>query len=195
MKKNSLLALVLSALVIATVFAAPPQRSKKSGGAAPSATASPAQPAAEVRVLDLAGLKKLLQREANENNSRPLLINFWATWCDPCREEFPDLVKIDNEYRGRGLEFVTISLDELTDIKTAVPRFLSEMRAGMLTYLLDVKDPQDAINVIDPKWGGALPATFLYDTNGLIIYKHWGRLDAAELRQALNSALKSETKN
>src|SRR5207253_5327917 len=76
----------------------------------------------DVRVIDLDGLKKLLQRDPKD--SRPLLINFWATWCDPCREEFPDLVKIDADYRPKSLNFVAISLDDVTDIKTAVPQFL-----------------------------------------------------------------------
>ena len=41
---------------------------------------------------------------------KPLLINFWATWCVPCVEEFPDLVKIDKEYKGK-IDFITVSLD------------------------------------------------------------------------------------
>ena len=188
MKKNSLLALLLSAMTIATVFATPPQSASKSGGAAAASVSAPAAP--DVREINVEGLKKLLQRETAEPPARPLLVNFWATWCEPCREEFPDLVKIDTEFRGRGLEFITISLDELTDIKTAVPKFLTEMRAGMPTYLLNVQDPQDAINVVDPKWGGALPATFLYDSKGQLVYKHLGPINKDELRTAIQTAIK-----
>ena len=57
-------------------------------------------PTSDIKVIDLDGLKKLLQRDPNDK--RPLLINFWATWCDPCREEFPDLVKLDDDYRTRA---------------------------------------------------------------------------------------------
>src|SRR3979490_3409939 len=92
------------------------------GVAAPArATAKIAVQPVDVREIDLDGLKKLLQRDPKD--TRPLLINFWATWCDSCREEFPDLVKIDNDYRDK-LNFVSISLDEVTEIKTAVPAFL-----------------------------------------------------------------------
>src|SRR5436309_14420814 len=73
---------------------------------------------ADVREINLDGLKKLLQRDPKD--TRPLLINFWATWCDPCREEFPDLVKLDVDYSSKNLNFVAISLDDVTDIKTAV---------------------------------------------------------------------------
>ncbi|MFN2532135.1 MAG: redoxin domain-containing protein [Pyrinomonadaceae bacterium] len=138
-----------------------------------------------VTELTVDSLKALLKR----NSSRPLLINFWATWCDPCRDEFPDLVKVDALYRSRNLDFVTISLDDLKDIKTEVPKFLQQMNATMPAYLLNVSDPQLAINAVDPTWGGAMPATFLYDAKGVIIYKHFGRVDAADLRSAIDKIL------
>src|ERR687884_723345 len=122
MKSRTFAALFLSVIIIASAIAAP-QVSKKSGGAAKTATAAPATAVAEVRVLDLNGLRKLLQRDA-ATETRPLLINFWATWCDPCREEFPDLVKIDTEFRSKGLDFIAISLDDPPDVKTKVPAFL-----------------------------------------------------------------------
>src|ERR1700682_6042679 len=93
----------------------------------------------DVREIDLEGLKKILQRDPKD--TRPLLINFWATWCDGCREEFPDLVKIDNDYRDK-VNFVSITLDEVTDIKTTVPAFLKAMKAQMSVVLLNVKDPE-----------------------------------------------------
>jgi thiol-disulfide isomerase/thioredoxin len=73
----------------------------------PSPAGSNPSTAGQPRVtqIDDAKLNQLLKP-----NGKPLLVNFWATWCGPCREEFPDLVKIDQEYRGR-IDFVTISLD------------------------------------------------------------------------------------
>src|SRR5215510_3305954 len=92
-----------------TTFAAPAQKQK----------GRPAKPQKPVVVapIDTDALKKIL----TDLRDRPLLINFWATWCDPCRDEFPDLVKIDSEYRPKSLEFVTVSLDDMGEIKTSVP--------------------------------------------------------------------------
>jgi thiol-disulfide isomerase/thioredoxin len=138
-----------------------------------------------VREIDLEGLKKLLQRDGSQ--ARPLLVNFWATWCDPCREEFPDLVQIDKDFKTRGLEFVTVSLDDPSEIKTAVPQFLRQMRSTMPAYLLNVPDPEPAIKFIDEAWSGGLPATYLYDAQGQVVFKHMGRVKPAELRKAIET--------
>ena len=140
-----------------------------------------------VREVDLEGLKKLIKRDPK--NARPLLVNYWATWCDPCRDEFPDLVKVDQDYRAKGLDFIAISLDDFADIKTAVPDFLREMHANMPVFLLNVSDPEPAINWVDKQWGGALPATFLYDAQGNVAFKHFGRVKTPELRAALDKVM------
>jgi thiol-disulfide isomerase/thioredoxin len=139
------------------------------------------KPATEVRAVNAEEMQALLKR----NGKRPLLVNYWATWCDPCRDEFPDLVKIDRDYRAKGLDFIAITLDDLVDIKTAVPKFLLAMNAKMPVYLLNVADPEPAINMVDSNWSGALPATFLYDNTGKVVYKHFGRVNPGELRAAI----------
>ena len=140
-----------------------------------------------VRELDLDGLKKLLQRDPAEGrDARPLLVNFWATWCEPCREEFPDLVRINKDYGARGLDFITVSLDDPSEINTKVPEFLREMRAPMPAYLLNTIDPEIVIKAVDAQWGGGLPATFLYDASGRMVFKHTGRVKAEELRAVID---------
>lgn len=141
----------------------------------------------EIKEIDLAGLKTLLQRDGKD--TRPLLVNFWATWCDPCREEFPDLVKLDGDYGAKKLDFVAVSLDDVTDLKTTVPQFLQEMKATMPVVLLNVNDPEPAIKMVDAAWDGQLPATFLYDKEGKVVFKHFGRIDAIELRAAIDKAV------
>ncbi len=141
-------------------------------------------PTAEIKEIDLEGLKKLLQRDAKD--ARPLLVNFWATWCDPCREEFPDLVKIDADYGAKNLNFVTVSLDDVSEIGTEVPKFLKQVKATMLTVLLNVNDPEPAIKSVDPAWDGQLPATFLYDKDGKVVFRHFGKFKPDELRAAID---------
>ena len=147
-----------------------------------------ANPDKDIRVIDLEGLKKVLQRDPNDK--RPLLLNFWATWCDPCREEFPDLVKLDADYKDKPLNFVAVSLDDITDIKSEVPKFLNEMKATMPVVLLNVKDPEPAIKIVDPTWDGQLPATFLYDKDGKVVFKHFGKIKPDELRAAIDKEIK-----
>src|SRR2546421_9423421 len=152
----------------------PPTQSNWARAAGPS----------EVREINLDGLKKILQRDAKD--TRPLLVNFWATWCDGCREEFPDLVKIDNEYRDKGLNFVSVTLDDISEIKTTVPDFLKSMKAKMPVVLLNVKDPEPAIHAVDAAWDGAMPATYLYDRDGKVVFKYFGAIKPAELRAAID---------
>lgn len=150
----------------------------------------PVSPSGEIREIDLEGLKKILQRDPKD--TRPLLVNFWATWCDPCREEFPDLVKLDADYTAKRLNFVAVSLDDIADIKTAVPQFLKEMKATMPVVLLNVNDPEPAIHAMDPTWNGALPATFLFDKDGKVVFKYFGRIKPEELRSAIDKAVGSK---
>lgn len=144
--------------------------------------------ASDVREINLDGLKKILARDANDK--RPLLLNFWATWCDPCREEFPDLVKLDADYKDKGLNFIAVSLDDITDIKSEVPKFLTQMKATMPVVLLNISDPEPAIKVVDATWDGQLPATFLYDKDGKVIFKHFGKIKPDELRAAIDKEIK-----
>jgi thiol-disulfide isomerase/thioredoxin len=170
---------VIGLSILLSSFAAPAQ-SRLNRAAKP--------PAESIRPIDANELKTLLKR----SSSHPLLINFWATWCDPCRDEFPDLVRIDNQYRSKGLDFVAISLDDLKDINTEVPKFLREMHATMPVFLLNVPDPEPAIKIIDPQWAGSLPATFLYNAQGQIVYKHFGRINTAEVHAAIEKAMSNK---
>jgi thiol-disulfide isomerase/thioredoxin len=151
---------------------------------------TPAAPP-KVTEIDETALKSLLG--AGAGRTRPLLVNFWATWCVPCREEFPDLVKIRGQYEADRLDFVLVSLDDPSDLAKAVPEFLSEQRATALpSYLLHATDDSVAINLVDPNWSGELPATFLYDRSGNVVFKHKGRIKPAELRAAIDQALKEK---
>lgn len=171
--------LTVTLIVMLVSFAVPAQRKSRTAKRTPVVNV-------KVVPLDTADLKALLAKPKD----KPLLVNFWATWCDPCRDEFPELVKLDKDYRPQSLDFVTVSLDDITDINRAVPQFLATMKATMPSYLLAATDPEPAINAVDPRWQGDLPATFLYNTQGELIYKHFGRVNTSELREAIDKLVK-----
>jgi len=83
-------------------------------------------------------------------------------------------------------------LDDLADIKTGVPKFLRQMHAQMPAYLLNLSDPEPAIKMVDSNWGGALPATFLYNAKGEVVYKSLGRIKVDELRAAIEKLVGSK---
>lgn len=154
-----------------------PAQGGKSTGAEPSAKMR------EVTQIDALALKKVLTPKG-----KPLLVNFWATWCDPCREEFPELVKINAENRGK-IDFLTISLDEVSDIDTAVPKFLAEMKADMPTYLLKTGEESATISSIAKDWRGGLPFTILYNERGEMSYMRQGKVVPAVLRAEIGKLL------
>ena len=171
--------------------AAKPAAKPQGGAAKPEGGGVKSAAAPEVTEIKEADLKSILG--AGTGRERPLLVNFWATWCGPCREEFPDLVEIRRRYGADRLDFVLVSLDDPSDIAGAVPEFLAEARATAFpSYLLNADDSDAAINLVDPTWSGELPATFLYDRSGALVFKHKGRVKPAQLRAALERALRAQ---
>ena len=136
------------------------------GAAAPDARASgkPVRPRSAPLATILA--------EAKASGAPAVLVNVWATWCDPCREELPDLLRVYRERRAAGLRLVLISADD-ADAGDQVAGVLSAAaaRAGVgnaldATSYLKQDDDMKLIDGLDPRWSGALPATFLFDAGG-----------------------------
>ena len=94
-----------------------------------------------------------------------LLINIWATWCVPCREEFPDLVKLSKLYQNE-LDLVAISVDFIEDIETKIKPFLKQNKVEFPVYLNGFKNDEQLINYFSKAWNGAIPATFIYNQQG-----------------------------
>lgn len=152
----------------------------------PKSPAEPKPPAANpppVTQIDDAKIKQLLKP-----NGKPLLVNFWATWCGPCREEFPDLVKLDEEFRGK-IDFITVSLDFVEELNTGVPNFLRETNAQMPTYLLVSKDENALVSSISKDWSGALPFTILYNEKGEITYSQQEKIKPETLKSEIKKTL------
>ena len=116
----------------------------------------------EVGLIDEIGLEKLIQNR----NGKILVLNIWATWCIPCREEFPDLIRLRNTYTANNVDIVGISVDYIDEMESKIKTFLISQKANFTIYVQDFKNEQDLISFLSENWSGALPATFVYDQSG-----------------------------
>lgn len=113
-------------------------------------------------LIDLAGYNQAIARY----HGKPLLVNFWATWCEPCRDEFPMLVELAKQYGPQGLVVIGISLDEDADLDL-VRHFLAQSHPGFPNYRRKPGDDVDAFyRGVNPDWQGMMPQTVFYGRDG-----------------------------
>ena len=143
-----------------------------------------ARGAPPLAALDEAGYQRLIAQA----KGRVVLVDFWATWCDPCRAEMPQLVRLAARYQARGLELATVSCDEPEQEAGAVA-FLQKNGAPAPHYVKHATNDEKFIDAIDPKWSGALPALFLYDRQGRLVKSFVGETDMAALEAAVKKLL------
>lgn len=146
------------------------------------AAAAAAQP--KLTPVDEAGYTKLIAA----HKGRVVLIDFWATWCKPCRAEMPELVKLEARLRAKGFDLVTISADE-ADAQAGALKVLKEDGVTGPTYWKKAADDDKFNDSIDPKWGGALQAVFLYDRNGKKVKSFIGETPVKDLEAAITKLL------
>ena len=92
-----------------------------------------------------------------------ILVNFWATWCAPCVKEIPELVKLEEKYKTRGLKLIAISMDEPEELESNVRPFVTKRFPGFVSYLCKESDHDKFASVIDPTWNEIMPTNFLID--------------------------------
>lgn len=126
------------------------------------------------------GIKELLANESNKLR----LINVWATWCAPCIIELPDFLTINRMYRGRDFELVTICADKLPK-KAKALETLTRLQLSATNYIFNADDIYKLIELVDPKWQGALPYTLLVEPGGKIIYTKQGGIQPMFLKKKI----------
>jgi thiol-disulfide isomerase/thioredoxin len=134
--------------------------------------------------IDEGGYGKLLA----SHRGRVVLVDFWATWCEPCRAEMPALAGLEKKWRARGLVLLTVSADEPEQERDA-RAFLAGAGVTGTAYIKRARSDEDFINAIDRKWTGALPALFLYDRQGRKAASFIGETEASEIEAALRKLL------
>jgi thiol-disulfide isomerase/thioredoxin len=125
-----------------------------------------------------------VQKLVAANKGKVLIVNFWATWCAPCREEMPQLLALSKRLEPKGVKLLLISADEPGDEQKAA-EFLGTQKAPAPLYIKKAKDDDLFINTFDPKWSGALPATFVYDRTGKRVKSFIGEVEMKDLEAAL----------
>jgi thiol-disulfide isomerase/thioredoxin len=118
-----------------------------------------------------------------------VLLNFWATWCPPCVREFPEIVEIENEYGGRGVAVISVSIDFPDKMEKELLPFLARHRPGFEVYLKKDGDIVTFTRTIDPEWKATLPATFFYDRRGRPSVKRYSAMTRSEMERILNALL------
>lgn len=116
-----------------------------------------------------------------------VVVNLWATWCEPCKEEFPMLLEVARKYESRGVSLHFVSMDFASERSSALA-FLQSQRAPLPSYAKKGKD-DPFINAVHPDWSGALPATFVYGSERNLRYFWEGKLTEARLQDALDTLL------
>jgi thiol-disulfide isomerase/thioredoxin len=115
-----------------------------------------------VEPIDVKGIEHLV----HIRNGKILFLNVWATWCQPCVEEFPDLVKLYNDYQNAVVDIAAISVDYPDEVDSKILPFLASQHVPFKVYVANIKKDEDLINELNPSWSGAVPATFIFDANG-----------------------------
>jgi peroxiredoxin len=179
MKKLSLLvAGILAVAVIAVILwytGWQPGSRKASDGPAPAAVGS-GSTAPAFALPDVSGNSV----SSSQFLGKPTVINFFATWCPPCREEIPGFVEVYDKYRGSGFEIVGISFD--TDTKGDLPAFMMENRIGYRILMGDMATAR-AYGV------NPLPTTFFVGKDGRIMNVHVGYIDKETFEREVRKLL------
>jgi thiol-disulfide isomerase/thioredoxin len=139
--------------------------------------------APRVSLPDLDGQKKQL----SQLKGKVVVVNFWATWCGPCKAEMPEFTKVHAEYRDRGVEFIGAA-NETRAARDKVQEFVRRLEIQFPIWLEASLDHMEAFKV-----GPGLPATVIVDSQGRVAARITGVTDAAQLRALLDRILLEAT--
>jgi thiol-disulfide isomerase/thioredoxin len=145
------------------------------------ATAAPRDDRAAVEIIpaDSARIQQALIEARTRPGTHAVLVNVWATWCEPCREEMPDIARLIRDPRARGVRLLLISADSQAN-SAAVASTLAKLKIPGPSYL-KTGDDMAFINGLDPSWDGTMPTSWLYDAEGNRAHVWNGKISYPEL--------------
>jgi thiol-disulfide isomerase/thioredoxin len=147
-------------------------------------TAAP-KPAATLQLVDLSGYRQFLQKY----RGKPILVTFWATWCEPCRDEYPMIVKLAAQYAPQGLAVFGVDMDDDADMHL-VGHFLALNHPGFANIRqkpgIDLDSFYQGVN---PDWRGTMPETVFYGRDGRIATSFVGERSHDDFERAIRLIL------
>jgi thiol-disulfide isomerase/thioredoxin len=112
-------------------------------------------------IIDAQGYQKLLE----QYRGKPVVVNFWATWCEPCRDEYPMLNELAKQYAPQGLKVIGVSMDDDGDL-ILMRRFLARYKPVFPNYRKKAGGEEVFRQEVLPGWNGSLPASVWYAKDG-----------------------------
>ncbi len=133
--------------------------------------------------------KDQLSSLISNRNGRVLFVNVWATWCIPCVEEFPELIKLNDNFKDKPVDFVSLNVNLLAEKDSLVVPFLQKNKSILDVYMAS-KDNVDALlDLLDKNWSGAVPVTFIFDKDGKRQVSIVGKRDYDFFKSSIDSLL------
>jgi len=180
-----LLSLAIFGVILAAAILCMRVPAASAGRAQSTGTTAAAAP--DPTLIDLEGYKDVVAK----NHGKALLVTFWATWCEPCRAEFPMVVELAKQYAPQGLVVVGVSLDEDADMNL-VRHFLTQNHPGFPNYRQKPGINVDAFyHGVNPEWTGTMPHALFYARDGHIARFFVGEHNRAAFEQAIRLILAS----
>lgn len=142
--------------------------------------------AQDIRRVKIAELDLLIRQ-----SEHPVIVNFWATWCKPCVEELPSLIREMKAHREDSLQLILVSLDDQETYNGKLKTFIRERNYEGLFLWLDETNADLFCPVIDSSWSGAIPATLLLNKKRNYRKFVEAKLADESLTQILNEMFRS----
>ena len=149
------------------------------------ATDAPAAPPAspDLPLVEVASAEDLVE-DLDALDADMVVLNFWATWCGPCRLEFPEFIRFDQEMQDRDVHVRFVSIDQPADLPL-VQAFLKEHDLEDPSYLYTGQG--DVTKQLNPFVGNSIPITMVLDGDGIVQHTHVGRMSYADLKQTVTT--------
>jgi thiol-disulfide isomerase/thioredoxin len=135
-------------------------------------------------MIDAQGFQKILE----QHRGKALLVNFWATWCEPCRDEYPMLNELAKQYAPKGLQVFGVSMDDDGDL-ILMRRFLARYKPIFPNYRKEAGAEAAFRQSVLPEWTGSMPVSIFSAKDGRQVAHFIGEKSREQYEEAIRALL------